>query len=307
MELFKRKNRFDIILFGMTSQSIDKEYPMRQLYIERNRHDVVEAIRGRYQVLGHKLSFCSYVVDGLMIDSGPVKARKAVLRFTEEVKPCMLTLTHHHEDHAGNIQMLHQWHQAPIYLTQPTAEILKHGLQIAYYRRLSYGPSLEPITGIVLGRDRIETERFEFQLIHTPGHTEDHYCFYEPKQGWLFSGDLYLAPKLNYGIRGESMPKLIQSLRNILKYSCDVLFCGHAGIVHNPVPLLQRKLNYLEELQGKVQELLQKGMNPQQIAKELLPMNRFMELISNRELSPVYLIQSFVEENQFSSSTVNKM
>lgn len=276
---------------------------MRHIYIERNRYDEVDGIRGKYQVLGQKMSFCSYTVDGLMIDSGPVKARKAILHFAEQMKPCMLTLTHHHEDHAGNISLLNQWYQASIYLTKPTAEILKQGLKLPYYRRLSYGPSLSPIIGTVYEQDQLETERFKFQLIHTPGHTEDHYCFYEPQQGWLFSGDLYLAPKLHYGMRGESMPKLIQSLRMILQCSFEVLFCGHAGIVYNPISLLQRKLNYLEELQGNVQDLLQKGMNPQQIVKELLPMNRAVELISNGELSPVHLIQSFVEENQIFNSS----
>ncbi len=46
--------------------------------------------------------------------------------------------------------------------------------------------------------ERLETPRFHFQVIHTPGHSADHVALFEPERGWLFLGDLYLAPKPRY-------------------------------------------------------------------------------------------------------------
>ena len=33
----------------------------------------------------------------------------------------------------------------------------------------------------------------EFTVIHTPGHAEDHVCFWEAQTGWLFAGDMVVA------------------------------------------------------------------------------------------------------------------
>ena len=35
--------------------------------------------------------------------------------------------------------------------------------------------------------------RPSLQVIYIPGHSPDHFCLYQPKQGWLFTGDVYAA------------------------------------------------------------------------------------------------------------------
>lgn len=38
--------------------------------------------------------------------------------------------------------------------------------------------------------DRIDLGNRTLQVIHTPGHSPGHCCFYEQDRGWLYSGDL---------------------------------------------------------------------------------------------------------------------
>ncbi|SDI42922.1 MBL fold metallo-hydrolase [Natribacillus halophilus] len=51
----------------------------------------------------------------------------------------------------------------------------------------------------------IETSYHRFYLIEAPGHTADHVCLFEPYQGWLFSGDLYITPYPKVFLQEESM------------------------------------------------------------------------------------------------------
>lgn len=40
--------------------------------------------------------------------------------------------------------------------------------------------------------DEIALGTLRLQVRYTPGHTDDSHCFYEPNQGWLFTGDTLL-------------------------------------------------------------------------------------------------------------------
>ena len=45
-------------------------------------------------------------------------------------------------------------------------------------------------TSVLHDGDRIDLGNRTLQVIHTPGHSPGHCCFYEPDRGWLYSGDL---------------------------------------------------------------------------------------------------------------------
>ena len=70
------------------------------------------------------------------------------------------------------------------------------------------------------------------QPIHTPGHTEDHYCLYEPDRKILFSFDYDLTgfgPW--YGHRESSITEFIASIDRLLELEIECLVSGHKGII----------------------------------------------------------------------------
>lgn len=52
--------------------------------------------------MGHRLSVHIYAVDGMLVDTGPSRARGDLVLFFREQSISQVVLTHHHEDHTGN-------------------------------------------------------------------------------------------------------------------------------------------------------------------------------------------------------------
>src|SRR5207245_8497133 len=96
--------------------------------------------------------------------------------------------------------------------------------------------------------DRFVTTRFQLDLIHTPGHATDHVALFEPERRWLFSGDLYLAPKLRYLRADEDVYAMMDSLRRVLALEPAELFCQHRGRVDHSLTRLGQKLEFLSAL-----------------------------------------------------------
>ena len=59
----------------------------------------------------------------------------------------------------------------------------------------------------------METERYRFQVINTPGHSPDHVCLFEPEQGWRFSGDAYIGGQDRALREGYDIHGIIASLK----------------------------------------------------------------------------------------------
>jgi glyoxylase-like metal-dependent hydrolase (beta-lactamase superfamily II) len=74
------------------------------------------------------------------------------------------------------------------------------------------------------------------QPIYTPGHTIDHYCFYEPSAKVLFSVDYDLSPFGPwYGHRESSINDFKESVERLKKLDIAILVSGHRGIITNDI------------------------------------------------------------------------
>lgn len=257
-------------------------------------YDKVKLINGKTTYFGSIYTFCMYFVNGLLIDTGPAKARLQITKILDQLKPKAIVLTHFHEDHSGNAQYFSKRYDIPIYMHELTAEIMKTSFPLPFYRRNIFG-HVEATSGILL-KDELDLFDHQYQIMFTPGHSHDHICLFEKEQGWLFSGDLYLATKLNYGMREESVPQLLHSIEKILQCSLESMFCGHAGFVEESKERLIKKRDFLQQLIDDSMQLYESGYSPEEIAVQLLPKNRLLELFTRGEMAPVNLIRSIIKD-----------
>jgi glyoxylase-like metal-dependent hydrolase (beta-lactamase superfamily II) len=239
----------------------------------------------------------AFWVDGLLIDSGcrfTVPALMAALA-REGLRVEQLVHTHTHEDHVAGDAELHRR-----YGVVPRAHPLGVGRlwrperprEVRLYRRLiwglpesSPGEPLEPV---------VETDRYRFQVIHTPGHAPDHVVFWAEREGWLFSGDLLLSPRLNRTRSPEDPRQILASMRMVAALPIRQLFCAHAYRVYDgPTPLLA-KISYWEYIQREASALRAQGYTPAQAAQRLLGRSGVPEWISGGELSKRNLVEGLL-------------
>ena len=208
-----------------------------------------------------------YFVDGHLIDSGPPNVGAEAERLFSELAPRACVTTHHHEDHTGNHALLACRFGIVPRVHELALPRLASPERLHLYRRMAWGTP-RPITCEPLGHS-VETGTFRFRVIHTPGHSDDHVVLYEADRGWLFTGDLYLGPRLKYVRPDEDVHGMMASLRRVIALEPTVLFCQHRGRVERATAAHQQKLDSLCELQVRIEQLHAKGLSPERIARSL--------------------------------------
>ncbi|WP_050977229.1 MBL fold metallo-hydrolase [Planococcus antarcticus] len=131
-----------------------------------------------------------YLVDGMLIDTGAEKLQEELVGFFNDHSFDQVVLTHHHEDHTGNAAWLQRDREVPFFIHPLGTEILKEDGEYPDYRKITWG-NRKAIKTQPLG-DRIRSRTLEWQVIHAPGHAEDHVTLFHESSGRLFTGDLFV-------------------------------------------------------------------------------------------------------------------
>ncbi|MFX0208236.1 MAG: MBL fold metallo-hydrolase, partial [Candidatus Hodarchaeota archaeon] len=97
--------------------------------------------------------------------------------------------------------------------------------------------------------------------IHTPGHSIDHYCFYEPYEQILFSFDIDLTSFGPwYGHRESNILQFRKSINKLKELEIKILVSSHKGIItkdiYKQIDAFYRKI---DERTGKIHALFQSG------------------------------------------------
>ena len=221
-----------------------------------------------WSLLGPPLmtTYC-YIVGDIMIDTGQSHMQKEVLEIAKNHQIKKVVLTHHHEDHSGNAAAVKLNCGAMVYGHALTKEKMKTSFQILPYQKYVWGKSTPLV--IELFPKTIKTPLGEMVPVHTPGHAKDHTAFFLKHAGILFSGDLYLADKIKFFRSDEDVNAQILSLKKILKLDFDTLLCSHYPKLKNGKRRIQSKLEFLEELEGNIIRLYEKGCSVKQIFRTL--------------------------------------
>jgi glyoxylase-like metal-dependent hydrolase (beta-lactamase superfamily II) len=237
----------------------------------------------------------AFYVDGLLIDTGFRRCKEGFLKVCDGF-PALHTVvnTHHHEDHTGNnFWITQKYGLIPLAHPRATPYTKSPSTWIRPYRCFVWG--IPPSWKTAQVDSEVRTDKYRFLVIHTPGHTDDHICLYEPNEGWLFSGDLFLDKEIRYTREDEDIYALLDSLKRVAALGPRKMFCAFSGAVKNPRDVLEKKIEFLETLRQQVEEGLRKGLSSREIQKRLLgPGDRF-RFISGGQISKKNTIQAFLK------------
>jgi hypothetical protein len=119
---------------------------------------------------------------------------------------------------------------------------------------------------------------------------------YEPDQGWLFTGDLFVGGKDRALGAEYNIWQIISSLKLIADLPIQTLFPGSARVRTNPQEELQAKINYLENMGQRVLALYQKGWKITSIARAICGSPMLIEVFTRGHFSRNNLIRSFIND-----------
>ena len=105
---------------------------------------------------------------------------------------------------------------------------------------------------ILHGGDWMELGGRSVQVIHTPGHSPGHCCFYEPKREYLYSGDLLYLGCLDAFYPSTDPQAFWQSVKKIQQYAIGRILPGHHGL-DVPVEMAARVEEAFYQLDAKGQ------------------------------------------------------
>ena len=163
--------------------------------------------------------------------------------------------THHHYDHVGGNNDLKK----------------KYGSNIVGFK---YDKDRIPEIDILVEDNQIWTnEDFESKIIHIPGHTSGHICFYFEKEKIAFTGDTLFSLGCGRIFEG-TYKQMFESLNKLKKLPLDTkIYCGHEYTLKNSMFCKKYEENN-KNLKKKIIEIEHKLKNnlptiPSTIGEEL--------------------------------------
>ena len=232
--------------------------------IDVTRHGDVTRLRfwtRRSAAVGYDVS--TYLVGGIMIDTGFRHVWDDVERAVRELKPRGVIVTHWHEDHAGNAPELAA-SGIPMWMHDHTEMKLRERQQVKLYRHFTWGrPS-------ALTRAFRRFDAGPLRVVHTPGHSPDHNVVFDDATRTLFSADLWLGVKVRIVGSTENPYQIVESLDRAIALAPARMFDAHRGAVDNPVVALTAKRDWLRETIGAIERRLDAGDPESTILRDVL-------------------------------------
>ncbi|MEQ6354096.1 MBL fold metallo-hydrolase [Lysinibacillus sp. M3] len=272
----------------------------REKSIEIQQNLDVQCAQGKVAVQGIGMSVYSFFVDGLLIDTGSYSLSQEFQSFFKELPIEQLALTHSHEDHSGNAAWIQQHTGVPIYVHRDSVGICAKDGEYPFYRQALWGE--RPAFMAQPFGDTLQTNLATWDVIETPGHTTDHVSFYNRETGAMFTGDLYIQTKTKVVLDEENIVHTLASLKKIVNYDFEVVYCCHAGFIADGRAKIQEKIAYLEEMEENIRQLFHKGYSVDEMTKSIFSREYPITKVSGEQWSSKHIITAFI--NQFTQESL---
>ena len=234
----------------------------------------------------------AYLVDSLLIDSGPAHTAEELTEFLKSKGVKTVVNTHYHEDHIAANALLKERYGVEL-LAHPLAvnKINKPATLFPYQEEVWGYPIPSQVKEI---GDNITTQHFRFEVIYTPGHDRDHICLFERKHGWIFTGDLFVGTRPNVVRPMDDVRQIIADLKKVKDLKPHILFPAPGKVRTEPVPMLEQTIQYLEDLGQKVMELHDKGLSPSEIVQQIFGNEAPIAELTQQQFSSLNMVKSFL-------------
>jgi glyoxylase-like metal-dependent hydrolase (beta-lactamase superfamily II) len=196
--------------------------------------------------------------DGVLIDTGIPASSRAFARLLDRTVIRGAMLTHHHEDHAGNVELLAA-RGVPLWIAPATLPLVTTVAPIATYRRAIW-TSMPPLRSAVT-----PFEPAGLEPIATPGHSPDHHVIWDAATRTLFSGDLFLGVAVRIAHHDEDPWQTMLSLERAAALEPVRMFDAHRGLVIHPSSALRAKAAWTRALIATITARLERGESDRQI------------------------------------------
>lgn len=206
-----------------------------------------------------------YLLNGaersLLIDTGLgiCNIYDEVTKLTD--KPITAVATHIHWDHIGGHKYFSDFYahgdeldwlsgKFPLPLNAVKEMVLDRcdppeGYDINSYELFQGTP-----TRLLKDGDTIDIGRRTIEVIHTPGHSPGHMCFWEKERGYLFTGDLVYKDTLLAYYPSTDPSAYLDSLEKISLLPVKRVFPGHHSLDIEP-EIIIRMRNAFRELKNE--------------------------------------------------------
>ncbi len=196
----------------------------------------------------------------LLIDTGLGVAdiSKEVAKLTD--KKVVAVATHIHWDHIGGHRHYEEFyaHETELAWLQgefpvPLARIKNYLLEGCddpkWFDEDKYELFQGTPAGFLNNNDIIDIGGRSIKVLHTPGHSPGHMCFYEEKTGYLFTGDLVYKGMLYANFWSTDPEAYLYSLERIAKLPVNRVLPGHHSLDIKP-EIIKRMTKAFEELRS---------------------------------------------------------
>ncbi|MHB1167134.1 MAG: MBL fold metallo-hydrolase [Carboxydocellales bacterium] len=236
----------------------------------------------------------AYLVDGLLVDGGSFNSREQLIQACGDQVDQMV-LTHHHEDHSG-VGYHFAKQGIPVYAHPTGIPLLRGEKGCPVYRQVIWGKA--PGFTAQLAPHNLDTPHHSCKLIPTPGHSPDHLSVYFEKQGWLFSGDLFLHERVKMAGKEENYYQSLTSMRRLQELELSRIFCSLGRMIKQPKQAIQEKIAFMEQTIEQVWGLHHQGLSHKAITQQVLGSDLKEHLITGGDFCKQNLVRSVLTSPQ---------
>lgn len=150
---------------------------------------------------------------------------------SEGITPAAIILTHAHPDHIFGVRFLQEKYNIPVYMHPDDVPVLDYSEKLSSKLGLTPPDISFPFEPVKEG-ETVGICGFNFEIIHTPGHTPGGVCYYDRTEGMIFTGDTLFAGTIGRSdlMMGDYDKLIISVMDKLMLLDAAVeVYPGHGG------------------------------------------------------------------------------